>query len=136
MSGLEVDLKKQVEDILTEYGLTVADEVSEAVELVSKNAVKKLRAKKVFAPNAKVKTGLYAKGWTVKFEKERLATNAIIYNNGKHGGLAHLLEYGHPTRNGNGRVYPPTPAYPHIAPVQEEADKELLEEVVKRLEKL
>lgn len=76
--------------------------------------------------------GEYAKGWSYRVTRKRLDTTAVIYNGAKPG-LPHLLEYGHATRNGTGRTYPPTPAHPHIAPIEEQIDKEFNRSIVAEL---
>ncbi len=112
------DLQKEVSEVLNDYGSEVAEAVSEAVVEVSKMAVKKLKQRKSFASDSKA-TGKYAKGWKSKIEKSRMGTNAIVYNAVRPDRI-HLLENGHITRNGNGRTYPMTPAYSHVAPVEQE----------------
>lgn len=94
---------------------------------VARESVRKLRA---------VPYGTkYPKGWAVKVERGRVKVGATVY--GKHGTyqLAHLLEYGHATRNGDGRKYADTPAYPHIAEIAEWAENETLDRVMEYLDR-
>ena len=127
----QIDLKAEVNKLFKEYNSEVEDAVEDAVKTVAKNAVKKLKAKKSFAANSRA-TGEYASGLKSKVEKRRLEVSATVYN-AKLPSRVHLLENGHATRNGNGREYPRTPAYPHVAPVAEETEKELLEEIEKKV---
>lgn len=66
--------------------------------------------------------GEYAKGWKVYAHEGRLKTTCIIYN--EHPSMPHLLEHGHQTKNQTGKTYKPTPAHPHIEPVEKELIKE------------
>lgn len=98
---------------------------------VAKEAVKKLKA------TSPTDTGEYKKGWAYKKEVGRLRTLTIIY--GKHGTyqLAHLLEYGHVTRNGTGRTdFPDTGAHPHIKDVADWCNEEAPKRMLEKLENL
>lgn len=110
----ERDFTKAVEKVLTDYGLSVAVRINEAVEKVG------LKAANVLKETSPKHTGGYRKGWKCKIEKEPLNTTAIVYNS-KKANLTHLLENGHATRNG-GR----TKAQPHIKPAEEQAISELI----------
>ena len=120
-----IDIQKEVEQALKEYSVDVANAVNEVLPDVGKEAAKKLRKT---APRRK-KGGDYAKGWTSKYEQHRLEGTVIIYGKSKTYPLAHLLEYGHLTRNGKRR----TKAITHIAPVEEWAVKEATEKVIRRI---
>ena len=93
---------------------------------VARESVRKLKAA---SPGTK-----YPKGWAYKVEKGRVKVGATVY--GKHGTyqLAHLLEFGHATRNGDGRQYEDTKAYPHIAEIAEWANNEILDRVMEYLD--
>ena len=72
----------------------------------------------------------YNRGWTFRKKKSKTFKTGIlsIIWNEKHYRLTHLLEKGHAKVNG-GR----TRAFPHIAPVAEKADKELIENIRKNI---
>lgn len=117
--------------ILQNYDNDVYTEVSEAIDEVSKEAVKKLKSES----KQKFGNGDYAKGWTRKWEKGRVRVTAIIYGKKPTYQLAHLLEHGHVTRNGTGRTYRRTPAHEHIQQVSDWAQDEALDRAISKLEK-
>lgn len=116
--ALEIDIRAAVMHELDTYSDEVRDKLQEIVPEVMKEAQKRIRKE---SPKL---TGAYAKGWRVKTENTRLGVSSVLYNAAKPG-LTHLLENGHPKRNG-GRVE----GIPHIKPVEEWAT----EETIKRLE--
>lgn len=117
-----IDLTKAVNDILRRYSDDVSEVAAEALDNVTKEATRKLRAE---SPK---KTGKYAKGWTYKIEKGRMAHSSTIYGRKDTYPLAHLLEHGHAKRNG-GRVAPVV----HIKPVEDWAVRELESKIVRKL---
>lgn len=124
-------LNDAIADILDEYADEIGDRVAEVTEAMGKKGVQAVRAQskeKLQTHSGKYK---YARGWKLKVDKARLNTTATIYN--EHYSLPHLLEHGHVTSNGTGRVYPRTPAHEHIAPVAEELTESFQREVVEKL---
>lgn len=123
-----IDLDKAIKEILEKYGDEVYDVLPEAIDDVSAKAVEKLRQVHTFAPNGHP-TGAYSQSWDRKqVYKTRLKDSTVIYNE-EHYRLTHLLEKGHAKRGG-GRV----PAYPHIYPVEQWANTELVKQVEQKLE--
>jgi len=114
-------LNEALTGILTEYGDDISANVSEIAKAMGRKGVQALKQKSretfPVEPGTKI-TGQYAQGWTYQTEDTRTGTTVTIYN--KHPALPHLLEHGHVTRNGTGRVYPRTPAHEHIKPVADE----------------
>lgn len=117
-----IDLAKEINKILNEYGEDVAASVSDATKDVVKAGVKKLRAD---AKSSFGGTGRYSKGWTSQVETGRISAQGVIYNKDLPG-LPHLLEHGHALRGG-GRA----PGTVHIAPVEEELER-LFEQAIRR----
>lgn len=104
----------EIAKIVQEYGNSVTEATGVAVEAAAKQAQKALRS------SAPKRTGKYARGWKTELERGRMYTAATIYN-ADAPGLAHLLEFGHVSKNGTGRTFEPSvPAHPHIAAVETE----------------
>lgn len=93
-----------------DYAAEVMKKLSALAEEVGKDTVKRLKQ------TSPKRTGKYAKGWAAKAEKSGpFVTTVTVYNKNKPS-LTHLLEHGHPTRDG-GRV----DGRPHIEPAEQEA---------------
>lgn len=117
--SIDINLEDELGRILDEYMDDVEETANKVINQVAKEAAQKL---KNTSPRD---TGKYAEGWTVKKGKK---LNAVVYN-ATRPGLTHLLEESHPIRNQYG-TWGRSTARPHIAPVREWAE----EEVVKRIE--
>ena len=108
-----------LQKILEDYKDGVIVDTEELTKKFAQKGTKELKsASGIFGGG-----GDYARGWKNKFEKKRLGSGAIIYN--EKPGLPHLLENGHAKRGG-GRVAGRT----HIAPVEEK----LVDEFTKAIE--
>lgn len=114
--------------MLANYGAEVMEATFEAIDEVSKETVKKLKAESKANFEG---SGEYAAGWTRKMEKGRLNNVATVYGKKPTYALAHLLESGHAKRGG-GRVA----GRSHIAPVNDWAQDEAMDRIVSKLEKL
>ena len=127
-----VNLAKAVDQILQEYGDEVYSVLDDCVEDVSQQAAEKLRSVRQFKNS--VPNSPYSKDWiSEKMQGEkRLETKRVVHNE-EHYRLTHLLENGHVVRNGTKRVVGQAGAYPHIAPVNEWAEKELPAAVERKL---
>lgn len=110
-----------VSDILSEYGDECADVLEDSIKTVTKKAQSELKGAGSFGG-----TGKYRKGWKTKIEKTRISVDAVVYN--ATPGLTHLLENGHALANG-GR----SRAFPHIAPVNDEAQTEVIDLLERKL---
>lgn len=118
------DLGAAISEILDEYGDHVGKATREVVKKVAKIAKQEVQA------GANVKAGKYKKGWTVKENIDsRLRSEAIVHNRTRYQ-LAHLLEKGHALKRG-GRSYGSVRAFPHIAPAEEHAIKNMEEALEK-----
>lgn len=124
-----IDLKKEIDLALHQY----ADDVQEKmINVINKESQKTVtRLKKTSPQGTGVKAGEYAKGWR-KTKPEKVnrigGVKVVIYNTVY--SLTHLLEKGHALRQG-GR----SPAIPHIAPAQEEFDRNVMSVLEKELKK-
>lgn len=110
MAGTLDDLANEITAAVKEY----TDDVTAGIEK-EVNATSKRVAKGISTISPK-KSGVYAKGWTLKKESTTGSTKNIVYNKNKPS-ITHLLENGHAKRGG-GRVA----GKPHIRPV---CDREL-----------
>lgn len=111
-------LADAITDAIKEYTEDVSAAIADAVDEVANDCKNEIIA------NAPKRKGKYAKSWTVKKENYRGKTVRIIHAKAPHYRLAHLLEKGHAKRGG-GRVA----GRPHIAPAEQNANKNLLDMV-------
>lgn len=109
--------------ILDTYGLDVVANLKEITKEYAKQGAKLVKA------NSQQFGSRYANGWTSRYEEGRVSAQGVIFNKTVPG-LPHLLEHGHVTRNGTGRVFPDTPAHPHIA----SAEQRIVEEYFKAVD--
>lgn len=119
------DLSKAILEELKNYEGVTEEAAWSGVADTSKEAVQQLRKAHPAGSGEYGSWDKYNRGWTVKKTKrDKTATvhNATDYQ------LTHLLEKGHAKVNG-GR----TRAFPHIAPVAEKCEGELLENIRKYL---
>ena len=122
--------KKVSVDQLADAVAEMLDEYAETTEQNMKKAVKDAgnTVKKAIGAGAPVKTGKYAKSWSVKNTKETShALEVTVYSRNRYQ-LAHLLEHGHAKRNG-GR----TRAIPYIAPAELQCIEQLERDIERSL---
>lgn len=117
------NFQKSVMDLLDEYGDEVGQVMEEAIEETAKDAKQELSTAGDF------KGKKYRKNWDYKIKSSIFTYTAQIYNK-RHYQLTHLLEFGHVKQNG-GR----TRAFPHVAPVNDKAQREIVQNIEKRLKK-
>ena len=111
----------QINDILNEYSRDIQNGIEDIAKDVAKDDAKKLRDTR---NTYKVRSGNYNKGWTYKNDKKgRYAFNYVVHNKDNYQ-LTHLLEKGHRIIGRDGSVKGQTKAFPHIAPVEQESNKE------------
>lgn len=122
------DFSDYVGQMLQDYGTEVVEAMTESINEVAKEAVKKLKADSPRGSGGVRQHGKYAKGWAVKYERGRLTTSATIHGKSGTYQLAHLLEFGHAKRGG-GR----SRSIEHIAPVEQWAIEEVHDRTVRRL---
>lgn len=129
-----IDLTAAVDEILSKYGDEVFDALGEAIKETSEEAMQELRAVDRFSPNGNP-TGAYSQDWEYKqVQVSRLKTEAVVYNE-NHYRLTHLLENGHALKRG-GRTYGRVQAYPHIAPVNDKAQENVIKKVEEKISDL
>lgn len=129
-----INFDKAVQKVLQEYGEEVLENMGEAISAVADGAVDKLKAVATFAPNGNP-TGEYSRSWVQEERRTgRLSKKRVIHNE-EHYRLTHLLEKGHVSKNGTGRTFGRVPAYPHIRDVNDWVQKDLPEEIKRRLGK-
>lgn len=116
-------LADAIMDSLREYSSLAADEMKEAVRAAGNTVRDEIREK---APKD---TGIYAKSWTVKKQRETSSSLSLTVHSRNRYQLAHLLEFGHAKRGG-GRVS----AKPHIADAEAAGIRQLEEDIRKALE--
>lgn len=116
-------LADAIMDSLREYSSLAADEMKEAVREAGNTVRDEIREK---APKD---TGIYAKSWTVKKQRETSSSLSLTVHSRNRYQLAHLLEFGHAKRGG-GRVT----AKPHIADAEAAGIRQLEEDIQKALE--
>lgn len=101
--------------ILSDFSKEIREQIGDELETIGKDTVKELKAT---SPKNK---GKYAKNWRYIADKNYGSYKLTVYN--KQYQLTHLLENGHLNRDGTTR----STAKPHIAPVNEHAQKKFLE---------
>ena len=113
------DLRREINDVLLAYGLSVDETMQQAIDEVSKQAVLELRA-------ASSENGWknYARGWVYESKADKKGIRRNVLYNKKYGQLTHLLENGHVIKNKKG-TYGHTHGIKHIKPVEEWASDEL-----------
>ena len=114
VGSLAAEVMKQLDD----YAELTTEGMKKAVNDAGKTVKKEIQA------NAPVKSGKYAKSWTVKKTDESSTKLEVTVHSKNRYQLAHLLEHGHAKRNG-GR----TAAQPHIAPAEEIGIEQLEKEI-------
>lgn len=120
------EFEDTIKEILEGYEGNCNEIVKDAVDDVSKNALKMLKKE---APK---RTGTYAKGWARKVEDGHFVYDAILY--GKKAttyAIAHLLEHDHALRNGGRYIATNTK---HIEKVQDWAGQELVNTIRNKIE--
>lgn len=122
------DLDKEVNSIVREWGDELTESVDEAVRQVATESRDELKV----AGSFQNRSGDYRKGWRITFDQKRYGLEAIIHN--KVYMLTHLLESGHAKWLFGRDTGEYVQAFPHIENVNEEAQKRLEEEIIRRIQ--
>ncbi len=109
---------------LEEYAALSALTVEAAVTRAGNTVKETIRATAPKRPGS----GRYAKSWRTKKTRETGTEYQVTVYSPSRYMLAHLLEHGHAKRNG-GRVR----AIPHIAPAEDAAETQLLQDIERGL---
>ena len=112
---------EQLAEILNDFEHELDETVKREITSTAKEAVQKLRSSSPKSPGG----GSYARGWTVKKDRDG---SAIVHNKVYY--LTHLLENGHVIRNARG-TYGRTNGIKHIEPVEQWANGELVDRIEK-----
>lgn len=123
-------LAQTIMKTLEDYKDVTEEAASFGVITSARNAVNKLQSAKPEGSGRYGSWDQYNNSWTDSdLTKKKNLFGKVIHNK-KHYQLAHLLENGHALANG-GRAR----AFPHIAPVAEEAEEELMKNIKQQLNK-
>lgn len=138
VNSSRMNFKEAIDEYLKVYRDDVWYELTKSINEVAREAAKKLRteSRAEFTPTGKHPGKEYYKGWTVKQENGRIRVGATVYGKSGTYQLAHLLEYGHVTRNGTGRKFSDTPAHEHIKKVSDWAITEAIDRTITNIERL
>lgn len=112
------DFLESVQGELDEYVSEVTEQTQKAVKTVARKTVQEVKR------GSPVRYGYYKKNWVQSTLYEGDHGITISIHNKEHYRLTHLLENGHAKVNG-GR----TKAFPHIAPAEKFAQRELQREI-------
>lgn len=127
-----LDFSKAINEVLTKYGDEVYEVMEETIDDVAEEAKNKLRAVNHFRREA---SGTYAGSWiNEKLTGKPLTVKHAVHNE-DHYRLTHLLEKGHTIKNGTGRSFGKSAAFPHIAPVNDWANSEVVSKIERKLER-
>lgn len=119
----------QLSEIFDEYSRDMKRKVNNSVDKVGKESVQQLKNTSPKRPGH----GEYARSWEIKRERGRNGINDFTIHNKEHYRLTHLLEKGHVIVNAKG-TYGRTSPIPHIKPVEDYFNTEVIEEIKRELE--
>lgn len=125
MSGTRVSIENMasaIAEILDDYADVTAEGMKKAVKDAGNTVRDEIKS------NAPMKSGKYAKSWSVKTMKENSRTMEVVVHSTNRYQLAHLLEFGHALRGG-GRAR----AIPHIASAEQKGIEQLERDIERSL---
>jgi len=121
------DFSGAVTTLIKDWSIEVVEQTKEAVVEVATEARNDLKVEGAFQN----RSGKYRKGWRVTFNEMRYGIEATVHN--KVYQLTHLLESGHAKFLWGRATGEEVQAFPHIANVNDEAQRKLEEEIKRRL---
>ena len=122
---MNIDVSSFADEIAKQMN-KYTEEVTEELEQVIQEDAKILRDE--LKSTSPVHTGDYKKGWRIKKVKQNGHYIAIVHNATNYQ-LTHLLEKGHATKGGVGRVK----AYPHIGNAEQKIVPKFLNDIERTL---
>lgn len=123
------NLDKVFMDTLNEYKNACDENADEAIQYTAKEAVQELRNAHPAGSGKYGSWKAYNKGWTImQTKRDKRDHKSATVHNKDHYQLTHLLEKGHALVQG-GRAR----AFPHIAPVAEQAEEKLVKRMTEGL---
>lgn len=120
------DLSKEIMKSLEEFKDVTEEACEKGVLETADEAVRELRSAHPAGSGEYGSWNEYNKGWTKRTNKSKQKGILSVVWNQKHYRLTHLLEKGHAKVNG-GR----TRAFPHIAPVEQKCEENLIKNIKK-----
>lgn len=120
------DLSKEIMKCLDEFKDVTEEACEKGVLETADEAVRELRSAHPAGSGEYGSWNEYNKGWTKRTNKSKQKGILSVVWNQKHYRLTHLLEKGHAKVNG-GR----TRAFPHIAPVEQKCEENLIKNIKK-----
>lgn len=121
------DFSGAVTTLIKDWSIEVVEQTKEAVVEVATEARNDLKVEGAFQN----RSGNYRRGWRVTFNEMRYGIEATVHN--KVYQLTHLLESGHAKFLWGRATGEEVQAFPHIANVNDEAQRKLEEEIKRRL---
>lgn len=118
----QLDLSKQVADILEEYGDDLDASIKKVLQDVGKEGVAVLKE----TSSGHVRTGRYAKGWRLEVVKEAFGMFKVVLHNKTDWMLTHLLNNGYYSVRKKDRIK----GDGHI----DDAEKQINEKLLKKVE--
>lgn len=129
-----INLDKAIKEILEKYGDDVYLVLDDTAKELAEESTKKLKA--VTKWKKSHPGSPYSAAWTSEeFNVGRLGIKRVVYNDG-HARLTHLLEKGHVSKNGTGRIFGDVKDYEHIKPVNDWVVEEIQKKVEEKISKL
>lgn len=121
------DFSGEITKIFKTWSDAAMEQTNEAVKEVAEESRDELKT----AGSFKDRSGKYRKGWKITYNELRYGLEAIVHN--KVYPLTHLLESGHAKYLWGKDTGEQVKGFPHIEQVNEEAQKKLEEEIIRRL---
>ena len=122
-------LAKAIEDTLRDYADVTEEACVQGVRETANRVVSDLHSAHPSGSGRYGSWDAYNADWAKTRQTSKKGVYSEVVHNRKHYQLAHLLENGHALKNG-GRAS----AFPHIAPVAEKAEDELLSIIKKHIQ--
>ena len=120
-------LAKTIEETLREYADVTENAAFDGALHVADKCVNELQSANPPGAGKYGSWNAYNKSWDRSIQVKKGKSSVVVHNK-KYYRLVHLLENGHALRNGG-----KSKAFPHVAPVAEKAEAQLLDEIKKMI---